>query len=161
MPTPLTPHFTLEELTKVGSHVGMVNDPPQSVAGNLLAVAEKLEQARAIWNCPVLVSYGYRSPALNDACGGSPTSAHMDGLAADAVPTDMTLREGFDALVADPTFMADVDQLIIERGCVHVGLPTEAHAWTPRHELRLEQDVAGVRTYPLYGYWTISGVSRV
>ena len=34
-------------------------------------------------NKPVLISSGYRSPKLNKAIGGSSTSAHMSGLAAD------------------------------------------------------------------------------
>jgi putative chitinase len=161
MPTPLTPHFSLEELTSVGPHTGIDNDPPQAIAGNLLRVAEKLEQARAIWNLPVRVSYGYRCEALNTAVGGSPTSAHFLGLAADAIPEGMDLRAAWDALVADPTFCEDVDQLIIERGCVHIGLAVPQHDNLPRHELRLDADVDGVRTYPLYGHWAPNGVERV
>ena len=156
----LTPHFSLAELTKVGPHAGIDNTPPDEIAGNLLKVADKLEAARAIWACPVMISYGYRCKALNDAVGSQDTSAHILGLAADAVPTNLTLREAFDALVADPSFCEDVDQLIIERGCVHIGLAVPAHGNVPRHELRLDQDVNGVRTYPLYGHWTAEGVVK-
>ena len=163
----LTEHFTLAQLTKVGSHQGIDNTPPLEVAANLLRVAEKLEQARTIWSwvlgrdCPVNVSYGYRCPALNAAVGSQDTSAHLLGLAADAIPTDLTLHEAFDALANDPSFCSDVDQLIIERGCIHVGLAVPAHGNQPRHELRTDQDIAGVRHYPLYGYWTPQGVRRV
>ena len=158
--TPLTEHFSLEELTKVGSHAGIDNTPAPELAGSLLRVAQKLEQARAIWACPVLISYGYRCKALNDAVGSHDTSAHLLALAADAVPTNLTLREAFDALVADPSFCEDVDQLIIERGCVHIGLAIPAHGNVPRHELRLDQDVNGVRTYPLMVFWTAQGVQH-
>ena len=157
----LTDHFTLEELTKVGPHAGIDNTPPQALAKNLVAVALKLEAARAIWGVPVSVSYGYRCEALNAAVGGSPTSAHEQGLAADAIPQGLELRAAWDALVADPTFMEGIDQLIIERGCVHIGLPVEQHQFLPRHELRLDATVNGVRTYPLYGHWTAQGVERV
>jgi len=153
MPTPLTDHFSLEELTKVGPHAGIDNTPPDGVAASLLKVAEKCEQARAIWAVPVEISYGYRCPALNLAVGGSETSAHMVGLAADMIPEGLDLRAAWDALRQDPTFMVDVDQLIIERGCVHVGLPVEAHGFVPRHELRTDATVDGVRTYPLFGIW--------
>ena len=156
--TQLTPHFTLEELTKVGPHLGIENDLPQAYAGNLLRIAEKCEQARAIWDTAVNISYGYRCPALNAALPGSTTSAHMLGLAADMIPEGLELRAAWDALVADPTYMADVDQLIIERGCVHVGLAVPLHYNVPRHELRLDEDINGVRTYPLYGHWTEQGV---
>jgi len=112
--TPLTPYFTVEELTRVGPNTEVPNDPPLAVAANLLKVAEKLEQARAIWGVPVRTSYGYRSEQLNRAVGGSPTSAHLLGLAADAIPLGLELRPAWDALVADPHFCDDVDQLIIE-----------------------------------------------
>ena len=164
MPTPLTPHFSVEELTSTGPHQGIDNTPPTVMAGSLLRVAEKLEQARTIWvaklghDCPVRISSGYRCKALNDAVGSKDTSAHLLAMAADALPGGLTLREAFDALVEDPTFIVDVDQLIIERGCIHVGLAVPAHNNVPRHELRLDVDVNGVRTYPLYGHWTPQGV---
>jgi hypothetical protein len=156
----LSEHFSFEELTTVGPHIGIFNDPPQDLAGNLIKVAEKLEQARAIWNVPVRISYGYRSEALNEAAGGSTTSAHVDGLAADVIPQGLDLRAAWDALVADPAFMQDVDQLIIERGCIHIGLPVFQHHFIPRHELRLDEDINGRRAYPLFGVWTDNGVVK-
>ena len=156
----LSEHFSFEELTQVGPHVGIFNDPPHELAANLIKVAEKLEQARAIWNVPIRISYGYRSEALNGAVGGSSTSAHVDGLAADAIPQGLDLRAAWDALVADPAFMQDVDQLIIERGCVHIGLPVFQHHFIPRHELRLDEDLNGRRAYPLFGIWTANGVVK-
>lgn len=153
----LTSHFSLEEFVR--SKDGIPNDPPQEVAANLIRVAEKAEEARGIWtramgkDVPVRISYGYRSPALNAAAGGSETSAHMEGLAADLIPKGMDLRMAWDLLRLDLVYMEDVDQLIIERGCIHVGLPTARHDFRPRHELRLDQDVNGVRKYPLFGIW--------
>lgn len=160
MPNPLTPHFSVEELTKVGPHTSIDNTMPLAYAGNLMRVAEKLEQARAIWGVPVDVSYGFRCKALNDALPGAATSAHLLGLAADAIPQGLDLRKAWDMLVAAPGFMVDVDQLIIERGCVHLGLAVPLHGNVPRHELRLDADANGVRTYPLYGHWTPTGVER-
>ena len=160
----LSPHFTVEELTRTGEHTGIDNTPPEKLNPNGVKVAAKLEQARAIWSkkmgreCRVFVPSSFRCLALNTAVGGSKTSAHMEWLAADAVPEGMELRAAFDALVEDPEFMVDVDQLIIERGCVHFGFATALHEFIPRHELRLDQDVHGVRTYPLYGHWTPEGV---
>lgn len=162
MATPLTDHFTVEELTR--SKDGIPNDLPIGLSGNLLRVALKLEQARAIWaarlghECFVRVSYAYRGPELNPAVGSKSTSAHLLALAADAIPGGLTLREAFDALMADSHFMEDVDQLIIERGCIHIGLPVPAHDNVARRELRLDKDVDGVRTYPLFGHWTPHGV---
>ena len=156
----LTEHFTVDELTKVGPHSGIDNTPPAMYAGNAVKVAAKLEQARAIWGVAVNISYGYRCPALNNAVGSQPTSAHCLFLAADAIPVGLDLHAAWEMLIEDPTFMEDVDQLIIERGCVHIGLAIPAHNNVPRHELRLDVDVDGVRTYPLYGHWTPQGVER-
>jgi hypothetical protein len=154
----LTPHFTFEELTQVGPHLGIDNDPPVAIAGNLVKVAEKCEQARAILGVPIRISYGYRCEALNLAVGGSETSAHMLALAADMIPDGMDLRVAWDKLAADPSYCADVDQLIIERGCVHVGLAIPLHGNIPRHELRLDSGPLQHRAYPIYGFWTPTGV---
>jgi hypothetical protein len=56
--------------------------------------------------------------------------------------------------------MQDVDQLIIERGCIHIGLPVFQHHFIPRHELRLDEDINGRRAYPLFGVWTDNGVVK-
>jgi zinc D-Ala-D-Ala carboxypeptidase len=158
MATMLTAHFSLEELTTSGKHPSIENLPPESLAGNGIKIAEKLEQARSIWGVPVLVTYAYRGDALNNACGGSSTSVHREFLAADTVPLGLDLDHAFDQLVADRAFMSDVDQLIIERGCIHIGLPGERQNYHPRHELRKDAMVDGVRRYPLIGIWTPEGV---
>ena len=83
--TTLTPHFSLEELTATGT--GLQNDPPVSVAGNLLRLAELLEQIREmLGHCPIQVNSGYRSPDVNRRVGGATNSAHIEGRAADIVP---------------------------------------------------------------------------
>lgn len=159
MSWPLTEHFSLEEMTQ--SHHGLDNTCPDALAANLLKTAQKAEEARTILSvaagreCPLRTTYGYRSDAENAACGGSPTSAHREALAIDFVPDPdlFTLRQAWDVLRLHPTFMAEVDQLIIERGCIHFGLPTARHAFIPRHELRLDKDVNGNRAYPLFGIW--------
>ena len=159
MGTHLTEHFTIEELTQ--SHHGIDNECPQDLAGNLSKTAEKAEEARKILSdhagkeCRLRGTYGYRCKAENKACGGSDTSAHCEALAIDCVPDPdlYTLREAWDVLRAHATWMQDIDQLIIERGCLHFGLPTARHNHVPRHELRMDKDVNGVRRYPLFGIW--------
>jgi len=42
-----------------------------------------LQPLRVHLKRPVVITSGYRSPALNRAIGGSPTSHHMQGRAAD------------------------------------------------------------------------------
>ena len=156
----MTPHFPVEQLIR--SKNGIPNNPPMAVAGNLAKLAQKLEEARAILgDLPLRVTYAYRGKELNDAVGSQDTSAHLLGLAADVVPSTIGLRAAWDTLADHPNFCSDVDQLIIERGCIHIGLAVPAHYNVPRHELRLDQDIDGVRRYPLYGHWTPQGVVRV
>jgi hypothetical protein len=150
-------HFPESELTTNGKHPEIPNVPPAGLIPNGELISAKLEQARAIWSaklgreCHVRISYGYRCPALNTAVGSvSTTSAHLEFLAADAIPEGMAVREAWDALRLDPTFMEDVDQLIVERGCVHIGLATSVRTGHPRHELRTE---APGPHYPIWAIW--------
>lgn len=160
MTTWLTDHFSLEELTQ--SHHGIDNECPQELAANLLLIAQKAEEARAILSkaagrdCRLRTTYGFRCKDENDACGStSTTSAHLEALAIDCVPDPalFTLRDAWDVLRLHPTFMSNVDQMIVERGCLHFGLATSRLNYIPRHELRLDRDVNGKRTYPLFGTW--------
>ena len=80
-PTLPTAHFTLEELTTTGS--GLRNVPTSAQKANLALMATHvLEPLRAQFG-PLRVTRGFRNPAVNSAAGGSSTSAHMDGRAAD------------------------------------------------------------------------------
>jgi len=81
----LTPHFTLEELTasQSAARLGLDNTPPAEMLAALKRTAQLLEEVRALLGKPVLVSSGYRAPAVNRAVGGAANSAHMLGCAAD------------------------------------------------------------------------------
>lgn len=157
----LTEHITLAAMTTNGRHPEVKNDPPQELAGNILRTAEKVEEAFAILSTAVgyqvlpRLSYGYRGPALNKAVGSvSKTSAHLEGSAGDMlVPEAIGTRRFWDILRQHPTFMADVDQLIIERGCVHLGMPVAAHDHVARRELRTEDNGLQGLHYPLFGIW--------
>ena len=82
----LTQHFTLEEMTRsaVATRRRINNTPGEKEIAHLRALCEKvLEPIRAAWGQPVVVSSGYRSPLLNKIVGGSKTSEHVGGYAAD------------------------------------------------------------------------------
>lgn len=75
-------HFSLKELTK--TEVRKDNTAPPNVIANLQALCKNvLEPVRAHFKLPVTVNSAYRSPAVNAAVGGSKTSQHMYGEAAD------------------------------------------------------------------------------
>lgn len=81
----LSPNFSLSELTASQSAArrGLDNTPSQQVLDNLLFLTKNLEDVRSLLGTAILISSGYRSPALNKLIGGSKTSQHAVGLAAD------------------------------------------------------------------------------
>ena len=81
----LSPHFTLGEMIRT-SHRHFDNNPTPEVLERLTWLCMKfLEPVRERFG-PLWITSGYRCPQLNKAIGGSDTSAHMHGCAADFVP---------------------------------------------------------------------------
>jgi len=120
----LTDHFTLREMTAspTAIRLGLDNTPPADLLGNLREVAETLELVRAYFQRPVLVTSGYRSPEVNRAVGGSPSSAHMLGLACDFTVVDVPNIDVCNWIAAN---IPDFDQVIYEfgpHGWCHLGL---------------------------------------
>lgn len=84
-------YFTIKELcaSATATQLGIKNEPTKAAALNLESlVLNILDPLRAAWGGGIIVTSGYRSAALNKAVGGSPSSAHRYGLAADIVPAD-------------------------------------------------------------------------
>ena len=82
----LTSNFTLEELVKSETALrkGMDNTPDEGSVRNLTALAENvLQPVRDAFGKGVKVNSGYRHPDVNAAVGGSRTSDHCKGMAAD------------------------------------------------------------------------------
>lgn len=137
----LTPHFTLEELTasQTATRLGLDNTPPPEMIAALKRTAQLLEEVRALLGKPVLVSSGYRAPAVNHAVGGATNSAHMLGCAADfSCPSFGSPLDVCRAIArSDIAF----DQLIHEfRAWVHI-------AWAPQpRKMVLTIDAAGTRS---------------
>jgi len=121
----LSEHFKLKEL--IVTNTGLDNSPPNEIVDNLYTLAQALEKVRySCKNNPVTILSGYRSPDVNAKVGGSKTSAHMNGLAADFVVGNMTLREIFSAIRKSGIVY---DQLILEPTWIHIGLAAK-----PRQE---------------------------
>lgn len=82
----LTRNFTLSEMIKseIASRLGLDNTPDNTIIANLKTLAENvLQPIRDHHATGVKVNSGYRSPAVNSAVGGSKTSDHCNGQAAD------------------------------------------------------------------------------
>jgi hypothetical protein len=82
----LTKNFTLSEMTKSETALrhDMDNTPDQTVISNLQALAvHVLQPVRDHYGKGVKVNSGFRSPDVNARVGGSRTSDHTRGMAAD------------------------------------------------------------------------------
>jgi hypothetical protein len=82
----LSQNLSLAEVTKsaTAKRRGIANEPSIDHLESLKALAENIFQPiREEFMCPIFISSGYRSEALNEAIGGSKTSQHSKGEAID------------------------------------------------------------------------------
>jgi hypothetical protein len=82
----LSANFTLKELTKsdTATRLGLDNTPDEQALENLKTLCEMvLQPVREHYGKSVSVNSAYRSPESNAAVGGSKTSDHCKGMAAD------------------------------------------------------------------------------
>lgn len=131
--TQLSPHFSLEELTRSAKaeEYGIDNTPTEEARAQLVRLCrEVLEPIRAKYGDPMPVKSGYRCPQLNARTRrASKTSQHMKGEAADinVGPNNRKLFHIIEEMVDKGEIR--VGQLIWEYGdqknpaWVHVSLP--------------------------------------
>ena len=82
----LSPNFTLSEMTKSEAALrhGIDNTPNEEQVQALMALAQNvLQPVRDHFKKGVKCNSGFRAPAVNQKVGGSPTSDHCKGQAAD------------------------------------------------------------------------------
>lgn len=119
----VTAHFALSEfvVSNTAARLGIDNTPSAQVLATLRNVLiPGMQQVRDLLGVPVVVSSGYRSPALNAAVRGAPASQHVTGHACDfTAPAYGTPRAVCERLVAEMARL-HFDQLIHEGGWVHI-----------------------------------------
>lgn len=83
----LSEHFALSEFTvsQTAGRLGLDNTPSPDIVDRLRGTAAHLEPVRALLGCPLLISSGYRSAAVNKEIHGAVGSAHVLGYAADFI----------------------------------------------------------------------------
>jgi len=109
----LSNNFTLKELTKsqIATRKGIDNEPSTEHVENLIHLAKTiLQPVREHFGKPVMISSGYRSPALCEAIGSSAKSQHAKGEAADFEIHGVDNKE----LATWISINCDFDQLILE-----------------------------------------------
>jgi hypothetical protein len=82
----ISKHFSLAELSNsaTGKRYGISNIPDEKSIKNLTLLAENiLEPIREYFDKPIHIISGYRCAALNKRVGGSKSSQHLIGQAAD------------------------------------------------------------------------------
>ena len=142
----MTPHFTLAELTasEAAERHGIDNTPTPEHLENLQRLAEFLETVKTILGGkPVMINSAYRGPAVNEKVGGSKSSQHMIGCAADIRIPGMNPDQVCRAIIeAGLPF----DQLIREfDSWTHISITNEEGS-TPRGQT-LIIDRAGTRPF--------------
>jgi uncharacterized protein YcbK (DUF882 family) len=132
----ITKNFTLEELTKsaTADRLKINNEPAEQELNNLLVLCRDiLQPIRDAYGKTIIVSSGYRCAKLNKAVGGSKTSQHVKGEAADIHTTSDTKasNKALFELILDMVQKdkITVGQLINEYdyNWIHVSLPTKEH----------------------------------
>ena len=146
----LSANFSLAELTKsqTATRKGIDNTPSDTHIQNLIHLAESvLQPVREHFGKPVMISSGYRSPALCEAIGSSTKSQHARGEAADFEIHGVDNKELATWISKNTTF----DQLILEfydegdpnSGWVHCSAVTEG----PRKQVLRASKVEGRTKY--------------
>ena len=112
------------------------NVPPASALTGLMILADRLQEITDKTGFILKASNVFRSQKLNKIVGGSPTSAHCQGLAVDIIAVEATpeeklknpkkkipktLEEICDLILSSGIIF---DQILMEKdkGCVHLGL---------------------------------------
>lgn len=120
----LSQHFTLGEMTKTSYKTKDGNIPSHVAIENLKRLCGWLEMLREVWNerygegnDPIIINSGYRSWEVNKRVGGSSTSNHLVGCAADikCLGKEQALRYAVILLDIADESQEDFDELLIER----------------------------------------------
>ena len=143
MVTPLSLHFTLEELTHT-DHRQFDNTPNTDELANLVRLAKFLEQVKVVLGGkPVMINSAFRSKQVNDAVGSKDTIQHRIGCAADIRVPGMTPDEVVKAVMSAGL---GYDQIIREFDrWTHISIPNNPED-KPRQQA-LIIDRTGTRQY--------------
>jgi hypothetical protein len=144
----LSAHFELAEFctSQTAARLGRVIEPTASDVRNLRRLCVTvLEPLRLDLGRPIVISSGLRPEWLNIMIGGSSSSAHLDGRAADILVPGLTPLEVCQRVGA---LRLPVDQCIHEfppQGWTHVGISVDGEA--PRKQFLTARALTGRTVY--------------
>lgn len=150
----LSPHFRLREFVRSerAESLGIDNRPSQEHVLNLIWHCHAvLEPIRFLADRPVIITSGYRSPALNSQTPGSSNSsqhraANLDAATDIKIP-GLKLRR-LAEIASSPE--VDFDQLILEDSCLHISSVANNRRGRRERLIRTWNQVAGRFTYSAY-----------
>ena len=130
----LSPHFSLGEMTKTSYHTADGNIPSRVHIENMINLCENwLEELRSRYNLlygqrkvtregvsqesPIVINSGFRSPEVNQKCGGAKNSNHLTGCAVDihCAGKEQAIRYACILLDIADGKKLDFDELILEK----------------------------------------------
>lgn len=147
LPTELTPYFRTSEFEVTST--GLDNRVPTLEVWHALralcsAVLVPLRERIG----PIRITSGYRSPAVNEAIGGSTTSDHPTGRACDLVPIDASRNQAWVTLLGMMRKGLPVDQAILYPHTGHIHVAHVQHR-VNRRQVLIEQSDGSLKPYPL------------
>lgn len=122
----ISKYFSEKETTvsSTGDRLGIKNIPNEQEKKNILYTANRMDKVREYLGVGLMTLSWFRCEELNNAVGGSKTSAHRFGLAVDVYSGAMSAREIFERLVhAQKKGLLSFDQIIYypKQNFVHCG----------------------------------------
>lgn len=124
----LSNNFSLAEFerSQTAARMGLDNSAPEWAVGNLQRLCQTILQPLRDEAGPIYLSSGYRGEQLNQCIGGSPTSQHCYGQAADIHAAGLSPHDLCRTIIR---LALPFDQLILEfHEWVHVSVPAPNHS---------------------------------
>lgn len=130
-------NFTFSEMIFTSVNAKNVPSTWEQVE-NINRTAATLQYIRNILEKPILVNSGFRTPLVNSAVGGSRTSAHLKGLAADITCRNRNDNDKLFEVLEKYMHELLIDQVIVYKNkgmiqWIHVGLCNSDK--TPRNQV--------------------------
>jgi len=137
--------FTLTELTT--TNTGLPNTPNTQDIVNLTRLVVFVLDPLRVDVGKLIVSSAYRSPLVNDAVGGSETSYHKRGLAADIQSPLMPIKQLWAAIRSSDNRHIDKAILEILGGKEWIHIQTQPVGGNNRNQFFKAYDDAGETAY--------------
>lgn len=126
----LSKYFTKEEFesSQVAARKGISNSMPEDIQANAVLLCKNiLDPIRVYYKKPLIITSGFRCKRVNKLIGGSATSQHCLGKAADFVVSGVALKTIFNDIVSGKLPLnTNFDQIIFEFGnWIHISHDTK------------------------------------